>query len=282
MTFAWAKGHGTENDFIVLPDGDGTIHGELSAEFVAMLCDRRRGIGADGVIRVIRSTALADFEPSIALPPESVDEERWFMDYRNADGSAAQMCGNGARVFARYLVETGLVKPDQEFDIDTRDGTKHIIVDADLITVDMGDYQVAGFSDVRLENELLSARDVRTGNPHAVTFVTQLAQAGPLIDAPGFDTTVYPEGVNIEFVQRIDDRHIAMRVYERGSGETRSCGTGACAAAIATAAADGVSTGRYRVDVLGGTLHVTLANPQRVQLTGPAELVASGKMIWLK
>jgi diaminopimelate epimerase len=100
MTFPWLKGHGTENDFVLLPDHDGTIHGDLDPAFVAALCHRRRGIGADGVMRVIRTAALG---------AESAGE--WFMDYRNADGSLSEMCGNGIRVFALHLVQEGLVDP---------------------------------------------------------------------------------------------------------------------------------------------------------------------------
>ena len=99
MELTYLKGHGTENDFLVLPDLDGTL--TLTPELVARLCDRRAGLGADGVLRVVPS----ELEPEAA---GSAEQARWFMDYRNADGSIAEMCGNGVRVYARYLVEAGL------------------------------------------------------------------------------------------------------------------------------------------------------------------------------
>ena len=275
MEFTWYKGHGTENDFVLLPDHDGSIHGDLDPDFVASLCDRRRGLGADGLIRVIRCTALGHNSPA-----------EWFMDYRNADGSVSQMCGNGIRVMARFLLDQGLVGGPQ-FSIGTRDGLKFITVDAKNLTVDMGAWTLGGTSSVSVEGRSFDATEVHTGNPHAVALVNSVADGGTLLAEPGFDRSVYPTGVNIEFVERVENRHIRMRVHERGSGETRSCGTGACAAAIATAKADGVVHGhlnhghsepvQYRVDVPGGTLAVTVSS-ERTLLTGPAEIFAGGTM----
>lgn len=271
MTFPWLKGHGTENDFVLLPDHDGTIHGDLDAAFVAALCNRRRGIGADGILRVIRTSA-------IGLPSAG----EWFMDYRNADGSVSEMCGNGMRVFALHLVQEGLVDPTAPFIVGTRDGDKSITLDGDLVSVDMGIPQIQGVSKVTVDGQTWEAQDVRTGNPHAVAFVERLADAGTLLQQPDFDHEVYPEGVNIEFVVRHGDQHVAMRVHERGSGETRSCGTGACAVAVATATADGAATPTtYRVDVPGGTVHVTWQADHHMILTGPAEIVARGTMDWI-
>lgn len=277
MTFPWLKGHGTENDFVLLPDHDGTIHGELEGAFVAALCDRRRGIGADGVMRVIRTAALG--EPSAG---------EWFMDYRNADGSVSEMCGNGIRVFALHLVQEGLVDPAELIVIGTRGGDKTITIDpstgsgqAALFSVDMGTPEVLGVSKVSADGNTWEAQDVRTGNPHAVAFVDQLADAGSLLTQPDYDESVYPEGVNIEFVVREGERHVAMRVHERGSGETRSCGTGACAVAVAAAVVDGADRpATYRVDVPGGTLHVSWNADNHIVLTGPAEIVARGTMDW--
>ncbi|WP_293787824.1 diaminopimelate epimerase [uncultured Aeromicrobium sp.] len=271
MTFSWLKGHGTENDFLLLPDHDGSLHGGLDAPFVAALCDRRRGVGADGVLRVITPAALG-------LDSDAA----WFMDYRNADGSISQMCGNGIRVFARHLVDEGLIG-GSEFLIGTRDGDKRVVVDGDRIGVDMGRYVTGGTSKVTTaEGITFEAREVHTGNPHAVAFVDDLSSAGALLTEPSFDRTLYPEGVNIEFVERRAVGHVAMRVHERGSGETRSCGTGACAAAIATALVEGQDTdvARYRVDVPGGTVQVDLTPDGRAHLTGPAVIVASGTMEW--
>jgi diaminopimelate epimerase len=275
MTFPWLKGHGTENDFVLLPDHDGTVHGDLDAAFVAGLCDRRRGIGADGVLRVIRTEALRQAEPGIDSAAE------WFMDYRNADGSISEMCGNGTRVFALHLAQEGLVEPSRPFAIGTRDGDKTMSIDGEAISVDMGVPQVREVSKVATAGNTWEAQDVRTGNPHAVAFVDRLDDVGPLLTEPDYDQAVYPDGVNIEFVVRQDERHVAMRVHERGAGETRSCGTGACAVAVATAVADQAARPvTYRVDVPGGTLHVTWDENDHITLTGPAEIVARGTMDW--
>ncbi len=265
MTYAFLKGHGTENDFVLLPDHDGTIHGDLSAARVSALCDRRAGIGGDGVIRVIR-TAAAGGPPG----PE------WFMDYRNADGSVSEMCGNGIRVFARHLLDEGLID-GESFEVGTRDGIKTITVERGLITVDLGTPMIGGVSTVTIDGHSWAARHIETGNPHAVVFVDDLADAGRLLDPPGVDVGVYPQGANVEFVVRRGERHVAMRVHERGSGETRSCGTGACAAAVATAVADEVGSGvTYRVDVPGGELAVTITADDHLLLTGPAVIVGWG------
>ncbi|GAB2874244.1 diaminopimelate epimerase [Nocardioides pacificus] len=276
MSYPFLKGHGTENDFVLLPDHDGSVHGDLDAARVAALCDRRAGIGGDGVIRVIRTAAMP-------VPHrERAAEAEWFMDYRNADGSISEMCGNGVRVLGQHLIEEGLVDPRAPFAVATRDGIKRLTVDHDgLITVDMGTPRALGESKVAVGERAWAARHVDMGNPHAVAFVDDLAQAGPLLEEPAFDAALYPRGVNVEFVVRRGERHVAMRVHERGSGETRSCGTGACAVMVAAALVDGAQEPperdlRYRVDVPGGELAVTWTSTDRVLLTGPAVVVARG------
>ena len=279
MTFAWLKGHGTENDFVLLPDHDGSVHGDLSPECVAAVCNRRRGIGADGVLRVIRTSAIRDM--GAAAIDEASDAE-WFMDYRNADGSFSEMCGNGIRVFARHLVAEGLVDGDAPFLIGTRDGDKQVTVDRDQVVVDMGLASRGATSKVTAEGRTWEAHEIHTGNPHAVAFIDRLDDAGTLLTEPEYDHAMYPEGVNIEFVVHRAPQHVAMRVHERGSGETRSCGTGACAVAVAAAIVD--QTARpvsYRVDVPGGTVFVTWTAEDRLLLAGPAEIVARGEMEWL-
>ena len=154
MSFPWLKGHGTENDFVLLPDHDGTIHGELGGAFVAALCHRRRGIGADGVMRVVRTQALGE---------QSAGE--WFMDYKNADGSVSEMCGNGIRVFALHLVQEGLADSDAPLVIGTRDGDKTVTFDRHQISVDMGKPELRGVSKVTADGHTWEAQDVRTGNP---------------------------------------------------------------------------------------------------------------------
>ena len=202
------------------------------------------------------------------------------MDYRNADGSVAEMCGNGIRLFARYLVDHGLADGSAPIRVDTRDGVKTLTVDGDLITVDMGTPKVLGETTVGAQGVTWAARHVDMGNPHAVAFVSSLDEAGRLYDAPTHDPAIYPDGVNVEFVVRRGDRHVAMRVHERGSGETRSCGTGAGAVMVAAAVADDNRPAgqdvAYRVDVPGGTLTVTWTADDRILLTGPAVIVASG------
>lgn len=257
MSYRFLKGHGTENDFVLLPDPDGSVHGDLSADRVRALCDRRAGIGGDGVLRAVR------------------DGERWFMDYRNSDGSLSEMCGNGIRVFARYLIDhEGATTP---LEVDTRDGIKIITLSGDDITVDMGIPEVFDTSKVTVDGVSHEALHVSTGNPHAVAFVDSLDEAGSLLEEPGYDHAVYPDGVNIEFVVRRSAHHVAMRVHERGSGETRSCGTGACAVMVAAALADDAPRGTaYRVDVPGGSLEITWTADDRILMTGPAILVAEG------
>ncbi|MEU0581209.1 diaminopimelate epimerase [Streptomyces griseoincarnatus] len=272
---AFLKGHGTENDFVIVPDPENAL--ELSAAAVAALCDRRAGIGGDGLLHVVRSAAHPEARAM-------ADEAEWFMDYRNGDGSVAEMCGNGVRVFARYLQHAGHVG-EGDLAIATRGGVKtvHIAKDGD-ITVGMGRAVLPeGDVTVAVGEHGWPARNVNMGNPHAVAFVADLADAGSLFAAPSFaPEAAYPDGVNVEFVVDRGPRHVAMRVHERGVGETRSCGTGACAVAVAAARRDGVDprdTGlpvTYTVDLPGGTLVITEQPDGRIEMTGPAVIVAEG------
>ncbi|MGW3003315.1 diaminopimelate epimerase, partial [Streptomyces sp. NPDC001155] len=213
------KGHGTENDFVIVPDPENAL--DLTPAAVAALCDRRAGIGGDGVLHVVRSAAHPEAKPMAA-------EAEWFMDYRNGDGSVAEMCGNGVRVFARYLQHAGYVG-EGDLAIATRAGVKtvHIAKNGD-VTVGMGRARLPeGDVTVSVDARSWSARNVNMGNPHAVAFVDDLAHAGNLYTAPPVSpANAYPDGVNVEFVVDRGPRHVALRVHERGSGETRSCGTG--------------------------------------------------------
>lgn len=266
----FAKGHGTENDFILLLDPERTL--DLTPRLVAMLCDRRAGLGADGVLRVV----LAGVDPEGA--PLS-DRARWFMDHRNADGSVAEMCGNGVRVFARYLVDQFL-EPAGELAVATRGGIVQVRLAATGdVTVEMGRYVVpeAGAVKVAVDGHTWPAIPVLMPNPHVVAFVEDLSLPGTLARAPLVEPDVaFPEGVNVEFAVRHGPRHLAMRVHERGVGETRSCGTGACAVAVAAALELPSATGQFRIEVPGGRLDVALRDDRTVALTGPAELVAEG------
>jgi diaminopimelate epimerase len=253
VIYPFVKGHGTENDFVIV-----AAEVDLTAERARALCDRRAGIGGDGVIRAARDEA-----------------GRWFMDYRNSDGSRSEMCGNGIRVFARYLrEEEGATFP---LEIATRSGIKTLTEDGDGFTADMGVPRVLGETKVSVGDRSWPATHVDVGNPHAVVFVDDLADAGRLLDPPVHDEALYPDGVNVEFVVRRGERHVAMRVHERGSGETRSCGTGACAVMAAAAVADGATRpATYTVDVPGGRLVVAWTEDERLLMTGPAVLVARG------
>ena len=268
--YPFVKGHGTENDFVLVPDANGKQ--ELTPGQVALLCDRRAGIGGDGVIRVVRTDATDD--------PAAVSargEATWFMDYRNADGSLSEMCGNGIRVLGHFLVTHADVDPRNPLPIATRAGVKTLTFDADTITVDMGTPDLRGDTRVTVGDRELAGKRVSMGNPHAVVFVEDLAEAGELREQPGYDAAHYPDGVNVEFVVRRGEHHIALRVHERGSGETRSCGTGACAAMVAAAAADESDRGTpYTVDLPGGTLTIVWTADDRILMTGPAVLTAEG------
>ncbi|MCW2808404.1 MAG: diaminopimelate epimerase [Marmoricola sp.] len=270
IEYSYVKGHGTENDFVLVPDANGQM--ELTPGQVAALCDRRSGIGGDGVIRVVRTDA-SDDPAAVAARGEAM----WFMDYRNADGSLSEMCGNGIRVLGHFLATHADVDARNALRIATRAGVKTLTFDRNLITVDMGAAEVLGTTTVTVGERAFEARNISMGNPHAVVFVDDLSEAGSLLEAPGHDPAVYPDGVNVEFVVRRGEHHLAMRVHERGSGETRSCGTGACAVMVAAALADEAPRGTsYTIDLPGGTLEIVWTEDDRILMTGPAVLTAEG------
>ncbi len=270
------KGHGTQNDFVLLPDVDGAL--ELTPARVRALCDRRRGLGADGVLRVVAAAKVPDLESFGA-----VGDARWFMDYRNADGSIAEMCGNGVRVFVRYLVEAGLAEPG-EFTIATRNGVRRVVAPADdpvgAVTVEMGKVGILGRSTATVAGRAVAGIAVDVGNPHLVCALddTGLDLAGlDLTVPPGHDPSFFPHGVNIEFVNRLSADALRMRVHERGVGETRSCGTGTVAAVAATLHLADRSSAQVAVHVPGGTVVVGIDDHQAT-ITGPAVLVARGEL----
>jgi diaminopimelate epimerase len=268
-TVEFRKGHGTGNDFVLLPDPTGEL--DLSAARVAAVCDRRFGLGADGILRVVPAE-FAD------VPETMTAGADWFMDYRNADGSIAEMCGNGARVFARYLVSAGLV-PAGDFTIGTRGGPRQVSAGlTGQVSVGMGpiSLQPLDSATVQLADRKWAATPAFAPNPHAVAMVTTLAQLGEIESATAAPTATFPDGVNIEFVEVLGPDRVSMRVNERGSGETLSCGTGACAVAAVHRAAAGGSA-PVVVTVPGGEVVVELRNGEAV-LAGPAELVASGEI----
>jgi diaminopimelate epimerase len=278
---SFTKGHGTENDFVLVADLEGAH--ELTAQQVRLLANRRAGIGGDGVIRVVPTAMAIDQHVR-----DQGARARWFMDYRNADGTTPEMCGNGARVFAAYLRREGLETAD-EFAIATRGGIKVVHFEGDLIAVNLGGWRIVdangalekGFDAmVKVHgHDAMPGLSLDLGNPHAVVALQDSADLASLDLTRSPEVNPYPgNGTNVEFVHPIGPGHIAMRVHERGVGETRSCGTGAAAAALATrwwAGADG-ATDVWRVDLPGGTVRVRALPDQQVELTGPAVLVADG------
>ncbi|MBW0092761.1 diaminopimelate epimerase [Pseudonocardia sp. KRD-184] len=266
----FSKGHGTENDFVVLPDPDGSL--DLTPERVAALCDRRRGLGADGVLRVVRWAALGD-----GPPPEPGVE--WFMDYRNADGSLAEMCGNGVRVYARYLAHRGWLSGD-ELALGTRGGVRTVRLDGDEVSVDMGPAAVGESTTASVDGQAFGGITVDVGNPHLACVTDVPVDHLDLTRPPGHDPALFPHGVNVEFVTPVDESdEVVMRVHERGVGETRSCGTGTVAAVVAALRHAGRETGTVGVSTPGGRLRVTVTGTTTV-LHGPAVLVAHGDLDW--
>jgi diaminopimelate epimerase len=266
----FAKGHGTQNDFVVVLDPDG--HHGLTGALAARLCDRRAGIGGDGVLRVVRSAAAGEDTPA-----------EWFMDYRNSDGSLAEMCGNGIRVFARYLAETGLVTEPQ-FTVATRSGPRRVTLEpGGDVTAETGAVAVLGTGHARVGGVPCEGLRILVGNPHLACLTSQPLAGFDLAQPPELDPAEFPDGGNVELVRAAGPDAVAMRVHERGSGETRSCGTGAVAAAMAAASAQGDRDGTWQVTVPGGQLRVRLAGG-RSWLTGPAVIVAHGELDpeWLK
>lgn len=249
-------GHGTENDFVLVFDPDDSNN--LSSRVCAAICNRETGIGADGLIRIVKR------------------DGKWFMDYRNADGSLAEMCGNGIRVMARYLVDRGH-QPAGIFPILTRDGTKFVSApETGDITVNMGavaqqEESVTAYSNGKTWN----GYNISVGNPHAVVFVEDLSEVGDLKNEPVVrPKELYPEGVNVEFVKVLENGELAMRVHERGVGETRSCGTGTCAVALAATILKGKSLPiKWVIHPPGGRLEVEIDPHSNAILTGPAILI---------
>jgi diaminopimelate epimerase len=285
-TIHFTKGHGTGNDFVLFADPDGEI--DLTPSQLAAIADRRFGVGADGVIRAVRSKNL---EAGHAALVED-DAAEWFMDYHNADGSPSEMCGNGIRVYGEFLVRSGLatIAPGETLVVGTRGGVRDLQVNRSGFQVDLGVWSLHGGEPLVRARNLQVARPglgISVGNPHVVV---ALASDEELESA---DLSVIPivepdpvHGVNVEFVVPGEPLvvdgvgRIRMRVHERGSGETLSCGTGAAAAAIATRHWAGRGApDQWRVELPGGTLGVRMwaaEDGEHVSLSGPATLVYDG------
>jgi diaminopimelate epimerase len=287
-TIHFTKGQGTGNDFVIFADPDGDVN--LTPVQIASICDRHFGVGADGVIRAIRSRNLP--EGTAALAEDEAAE--WFMDYHNADGTPSEMCGNGIRVFARFLIDAGLttLSDGETLPIGTRSGVRDVQRNLRGFQVDLGRWSLDGGEPLVRAKELPVARPglgINVGNPHVVVALADEAEldAADLTFIPQLEPS--PEdGANIEFVVPRDPLvkdgvgQIRMRVHERGSGETLSCGTGAVAAALATRYwAGSGAPNQWRVDVPGGTLGVRMfaaEDGEHVALSGPADLVFEGDL----
>jgi diaminopimelate epimerase len=249
-------GHGTHNDFVLVFDSEDNL--TFSPDQVKRICDRSTGVGADGFIRITK------------------ENNQWFMDYRNADGSIAEMCGNGIRVMARYLQERNH-QPSGIYAINTRAGRKFLAVpDTGDISVNMGQVsQVPGEITATDNANTYRGLNIDMGNPHAVVFVDDLTKIGDLKTAPVVTPSdAYPEGVNVEFVQFAGENQLNMRVFERGVGETQSCGTGTCAVALAATIESKKSLPiKWIINPPGGQLIVEIDGHSNATLIGPAVIV---------
>ena len=282
----FTKGQGTGNDFILILDQVGQM--DVSAEQVAQMCDRHFGIGADGLI-VVKPTSS---DPEVSHLLDEEPEAKWFMDYRNADGSKAEMCGNGIRVFARYLLDNQLatLTEGSTLPVATRSGIRDVTATVTGFAVDLGPFKIGGDQTLVSARGLAVARpglEINVGNPHIVVALADLAELENL------DLSRMPElepapvdGANVEFVV-LDEPLISqgvagltIRIRERGSGETLSCGTGIAAAAVAIRHWAGGTQNHWKVKVPGGEVGVrifTTEQGEHVGISGPAELSFTGQ-----
>lgn len=282
----FTKGQGTGNDFILILDQVGQM--DVSAEKVAQMCDRHFGIGADGLI-IVKPTSS---DPEVSHLLDEEPEAKWFMDYRNADGSKAEMCGNGIRVFARYLLDNQLatLTEGSTLPVATRSGIRDVTATVTGFAVDLGPFKIGGDQTLVSARGLAVARpglEINVGNPHIVVALADLAELENL------DLSRMPElepapvdGANVEFVV-LDEPLISqgvagltIRIRERGSGETLSCGTGIAAAAVAIRHWAGGTQNHWKVKVPGGEVGVrifTTEQGEHVGISGPAELSFTGQ-----
>ena len=291
------KAHATGNDFVVYLDEDGTH--EPTADEVRFLCDRHFGIGGDGLIRLAHPQAVSDVNERQIADCAAGDAD-WFMDYRNADGSLAEMCGNGTRAITLFAQLQGIADQPggKPFHLGTRAGVKILTslgdvpgLGKDVFQVEMGAWKrgdVDGY-EVTIPGTSGSARGtfVDMGNPHVVAVLEDEFASLPNVEDLDLVTkpVVAPEipsDQNVEFV-RIDEQsegddagEATMRVNERGCGETLSCGTGLCATAITLRAKTGID--HWTITVRGGTLRVDVTD-EDVKLTGSATIVGKIELL---
>ncbi|MBQ8259272.1 MAG: diaminopimelate epimerase [Clostridia bacterium] len=251
----YTKMHGIGNDYLF-------VFGEVpanAAQLAVKYSNRQSGIGSDGMI-YIGSSEIADFSMRIF----------------NADGSEAKMCGNGIRCVAKFVREKGYTDKD-ELTVETLSGVKHLLIDGGGVTVDMGKAEI---SDDLMLDLGFECTPVSVGNPHAVIFTDDVAlillrDIGPKIEC----NKAFPGRVNVEFVSVVGDNELRMRVWERGSGETLACGTGACASAAAAVSKGLCRKGEpIKVHLDGGDLEITVKNDFTCLMRGPAEFVSEGEI----
>jgi diaminopimelate epimerase len=294
----FSKYHGTRNDFVLIGDPDGLV--ELTPDLIVAMCDRRGGVGADGLIRVVTGPAAA---ARGLAGPEAADAD-FFMDHHNADGRPAEMCGNGIRCLAKFVFDRGLTS-SRRLEVMTRAGLKHLVLAVEdgrveRVTVDMGrpELDVARIPMVgepgttfvgrpfEGDGRTWTATAVSMGNPHLVLMASpgedleaiDLERLGPHIEG----REEFPNGTNVEIVKVLDDSSIRMRVWERGVGLTAACGTGACAALVACSLA-GLVGRAADVRLPGGSLSILWRDDDRVLMAGPATWVFDGELsgAWL-
>jgi diaminopimelate epimerase len=286
-SIAFTKGHGTGNDFVLVLDSEGEL--SLTSKQIAKICDRRFGIGADGFIRVIESSKLPEGKEILEAEPAAL----WFMDYYNADGSAAEMCGNGIRVFARYLLDRGLARIEggSTLAVGTRAGVKDLTQGSNGFAVDLGRWKLTSEFAVEANGIEVTrpGQGIEIGNPHVVVALSSDAELRnlKLFEAPVVEPAPV-NGANLEFVVPNDPMikdgvgYFSFRVHERGVGETLSCGTGIAAAALATRYWAGASApNQWQVQALGGVVAVRMfatEDGEHVSISGPAELTFDGEL----
>lgn len=286
-SIAFTKGHGTGNDFVLVLDAQGEL--TLSSKQIAKICDRRFGIGADGFIRVVKSANLPEGKEILEVEPTAI----WFMDYYNADGSAAEMCGNGVRVFARYVLDRRLAKIEggSTLAVGTRAGVKDLTQGSNGFAVDLGRWKLTSEFTVEASGIEVArpGQGIEIGNPHVVVALSSDAELKQLklFEAPIVEPAL-ANGANVEFVvpnePMIKDGvgYFSFRVHERGVGETLSCGTGIAAAALATRYWAGASApNQWQVQALGGVVAVRMfatEDGEHVSISGPAELTFDGEI----
>jgi diaminopimelate epimerase len=271
---SFTKMHGTGNDYIVIADFDDQI--ELSEAAVQQLCDRHFGIGADCLVRIVRSSGSGSGSGS-----------EWFLDFRNGDGSLSPFCANGVRCVGKWLGDRRLVS--DEFDIEVRAGTKSLQLNrsadgsVDTVVVDMGkpDCPPEVVEHIEINGQSLQLSCLSMGNPHAVLFVDDV-DAFPLHEV---GTQVqqhavrFPEGVNFEIAAVQPDGTIRQRTLERGVGETLACGTGAAAVAVAAQRRGLVDGPTVEINLLGGPLTLQWSEGGSVVKTGSARQVFEGTLL---